>query len=132
MGHYPYATLGANGWLCYDRLHHPGFPTLLHDVLHHFGFMGTPAYRGCLYREFGRGHCEVYVDIPTHPSDPSLMACFPTAIGDDLSSTLERAAHRAHIQLCERHLTDLAGTAVGLLPIWDVGNREWTERPTVA
>jgi hypothetical protein len=46
---YPCATLGANGWFRYDGLHRPSFPTLLQDLLHHFGYTRTPSYRGHLY-----------------------------------------------------------------------------------
>jgi hypothetical protein len=88
MDDYPYTTLGADRWFRCDGLHRPGFPTLLRDVLHRFGYMGTPTYRGHPHRQFGRGCCKVYVDIPAHPSDPGM-----TARGDDLDDTLERAAH---------------------------------------
>jgi hypothetical protein len=69
MDDYPYATLGAHGWFRCDGLHSPGFPTLLQDVLH----------RGRLYRQFGLGRCKVHVDIPAHPTDPTMTAWFTTA-----------------------------------------------------
>jgi hypothetical protein len=50
MDDYPYATLRADGWFRCDRLHQPGFSTLLRDVLHRFGYAGLPAYRGRPYR----------------------------------------------------------------------------------
>jgi hypothetical protein len=46
MDDYPYDTLGADDWLRCDGLHHPGFLTLLRDVLRHFGHTGTPVYHG--------------------------------------------------------------------------------------
>jgi hypothetical protein len=46
MDDYLYTTLGADGWFRCDGLHRPGFPTLLQDVLHRFGYTGLPAYRG--------------------------------------------------------------------------------------
>jgi hypothetical protein len=46
MDDYPYATLGADGWFRCDGLHHPGFSTLLRDVLHRFGYTGLTVYRG--------------------------------------------------------------------------------------
>jgi hypothetical protein len=61
MDDYPYATLSADGWPRCDRLHHLDFLTLLRDVLHHFGYTGTPIYHGCLYHQFGLGHCKVHV-----------------------------------------------------------------------
>jgi hypothetical protein len=45
MDDYPYATLRADGWFRCNGLHRPVFPTLLWDVLHYFGYEGTPAYR---------------------------------------------------------------------------------------
>jgi hypothetical protein len=93
MDDYSYATLGGDGWLRCDGLHHHGFPTLLRDVLHPFGFTGSPAYRGRLYHKFICGYCEIHVDIPSHPSDPSLIALFTTATGNDLNDMLQRAAH---------------------------------------
>jgi hypothetical protein len=93
MDDYPYATLGADGWFRCDALHRPGFPTLLQDVLHHFSYMGFPAYRGRPYCQFGLGCCKVHVDIPAHPTDLTMTAWFTTAQGDYLDDTLERAAH---------------------------------------
>jgi hypothetical protein len=95
MDDYPYVTLGADGWLRCDGLHRPGFLTLFRDVLHRVGHMWTPTYRVRPYREFGRGRCEVHMDVPAHPSDSGMTAWFTTAIGDDLDDTFERAAHQA-------------------------------------
>jgi hypothetical protein len=132
MDDYPYATLGANGWLRCDGLHHPGFPTLLRDVLHHFSFTGTPTYHNHLYCEFGRGHCEVHVDVMPHPSDLSLTAWFTTATGDDLDDTLQWATHYALLEFCECHLPDLTGIIVSLFPIRDGDNATWSERLAAA
>jgi hypothetical protein len=88
MDDYPYATIGANGWLRCNGLHRLGFPTLFRFVLHRFGHTGTPAYWGRPYREFRCGHYEVHVDVLAHPSDPSMTAWFTTATSDDLNDTL--------------------------------------------
>jgi hypothetical protein len=72
------------------------------------------------------------MDIPPHPSDPSLMAWFTTATRDDLDDMLERAAHRVITEFCERHLSDTTGTPVALLPIRDVGNPTLSECLAVA
>jgi hypothetical protein len=93
MGDYPYATLGADGWFRCDGLHRPDFSTLLRDVLHHVGYMGTPTYRDHPYHQFGLRRCKVHVDIPAQPFDPTMMTWFTTARGDDLDDTLERATH---------------------------------------
>jgi hypothetical protein len=42
MDDYPYATLGADGWLRCDGLHRPGFLTRFQDVFHRFGHTGLP------------------------------------------------------------------------------------------
>jgi NADPH-dependent ferric siderophore reductase len=130
MDDYPYATPRADGWFRCDGLHRPRFPTLLRDVLHRFGYTGFPAYRGRPYRQFRLGHCKVFVDIPAHPTDPTMTAWFTTARGDDLDDTLERAAHQALTEFCERHLPVLGDTALALLPVWNEGNTVWSEHVT--
>jgi hypothetical protein len=128
MDDYPYATLGADGWFRCDGLHHPWFPTLLRDVLHCFSYTGLPTYHGHLYHQFRLGRYKVHVDIPAHPTDPTIMAWFTTARGDDLDDTLERAAHHALMEVCWCHLSILSDTAIALLPIWNEGNAVWCER----
>jgi hypothetical protein len=130
MDDYPYATLRADGWFHCDGLHHPGFPTLLRDVLHHFGYTGFNAYRGHPYRQFGLGCCKVHVDIPAHPTDPTITAWFTMARGDDIDKTLEGAAHQALTEFCEHPLPVLGDTAIVLLPIQNEGNAVWSERVT--
>jgi hypothetical protein len=119
MDDYPYATLGVDRWFCCDGLHRPGFPTLLRDVLHRFGKTGLPAYHGRPYCQFGLGRCKVHVDILAHPTDPTMMAWFTTARGDN---TLKRAAHQALTEFCERHLPVLDDTAIALLLVRNEGN----------
>jgi hypothetical protein len=128
MDDYPYATLGADRWFRCDGLHRPGFPILLRDVLHRFGYMGFPVYRGYPYHQFGLGHCKVHVDILAHPTDPTMTAWLTMARGDDLDDTLERATHQALMEFCERHLPVLDDTAIALLPVRNEGNAVWSER----
>jgi hypothetical protein len=68
------------------------------------------------------------VNIPAHPTGPTMMAWFTTARGDDLDDTLKRAAHQALTEFCERHLPVLGDTAIALLPVRNEGNAVWTER----
>jgi hypothetical protein len=128
MDDYPYTTLGADGWFRCDGLHRPWFPTLLWDVLHRFGYTGLLTYRGHPYHQFGLGRYKVHVDIPAHPTDPTMTAWFTTAQGDDLDDTLDRATHRALTEFCERHLSVLGDTAIDMIPIWNEGNAVWCER----
>jgi hypothetical protein len=128
MDDYRYTTLGADGWFRCDGLHRPGFPTVLQDVLYHFGYTGTPLYHGRLCHQFGLGRCKVHVDIPAHSTDPTMTAWFTTARGDDLDDALERAAHQALTEFCERHLPVLGDTAIALLPVQNEGNMVWSER----
>jgi hypothetical protein len=130
MDDYPYATLGVDGWFRCDGLHHPRFPTLLRDVLHRFGYVGLPAYHGRPYHQFGLGRFKVHVYISAHPTDPTMTVWFTTARGDDLDNTLERAAHQALTDFCERHLPVLGDTAIALLPFQNEGNAVWSERVT--
>jgi GTP cyclohydrolase I len=130
MDDYPYTTLGADGWFRCEGLHHPGFPTLFRDVLHRFGCTGFPMYHGRPYHQFGLRRCKVHVDIPAHPTDPTMMAWFTTARGDDLDDTLERATHQALTEFCEHHLPVLGDTAIALLPVRNEGNVVWSERVT--
>jgi hypothetical protein len=85
-------------------------------------------YPGHLYRQFGLGHCKVYVDILAHPTDPTMTAWFTTARADDLDDTFERAAHQVLMLFCEHHLLVLGDTAIALLPIRNEGNAVWSER----
>jgi NADPH-dependent ferric siderophore reductase len=87
-------------------------------------------YRVRMYRQLGLGHCKVHVDIPAHPTDPTMTAWFTTARGDDLDDTLERAAHQTLTEFCERHLPILDDTALALLPVWNEGNAVWSEHVT--
>jgi hypothetical protein len=114
---YPYATLRADGWFRCDGLHRPDFPTLLRDMLHHFGYTRIPAFHGCPYRQFGLGHYKVHVDIPAHPTNPTMTAWFTMTRGDDIDDTLERATHQALTEFCEHHLLVLSDTAIALLPV---------------
>jgi hypothetical protein len=131
MDDYPYATLGANEWFHCDGLHCPGFSTLLQDVLHRFSYTGRPVYHGRLYHQFGLGHCKVHVDILAHPTDPTMTAWFTMARGDDLDDTLERAAHQALTEFCERHLPVLGNIAIASLPVRNEGNAVWRLRHQV-
>jgi hypothetical protein len=128
MDDYPYATLGADGWFRCDGLHHPGFPTLLRDVLHRFGYTGLLTYHGRPYHQFGLGCCKVHVDILAQPTDLTMTAWFTTARGDDLDDTLERAAHQALTESYERNLPVLGDAAIALFPVWNEGNAVWSER----
>jgi hypothetical protein len=130
MDDYPYATIGVDGWFFCDGLHRLGFPTLLRDVLHRFGYSGLPAYRGHPYCQFGLGHCKVHVGISAHLTDSTMTAWFTTARSDDLDDTLERAAHQALTKFCEGHLPVLGDTIIALLLIRNEGNAVWSERVT--
>jgi hypothetical protein len=59
-----------------------------------------------------------------------MTAWFTTAQGDDLDDTLERAAHQALTEFCERHLPVLGDTTIALLPVRNEGNAVWGERVT--
>jgi NADPH-dependent ferric siderophore reductase len=83
-----------------------------------------------MYRQLGLGRCKVHVDIPAHPTNPTMTTWFTTARGDDLDDTLERAAHQTLTKFCERHLLILDDTALALLPVRNEGNAVWSEHVT--
>jgi NADPH-dependent ferric siderophore reductase len=107
---------------CTARFSHPtpgrAAPLRLH---------GLPTYHSRPYRQFGLGRCKVHVDILAHPTDPTMTAWFTTARDDDLDDTLERDAHQALMEFCERHLPVLSDTVIALLPIRNEGNAVWSE-----
>jgi hypothetical protein len=70
------------------------------------------------------------VDIPAHPTNPTMTAWFTTAQGDDLNDTLERATHQSLTKFCEHHLPVLGDTDIALVPIRNEGNAVWSERVT--
>jgi hypothetical protein len=72
MDAYPYCRVGPNGSLITNGLHHPGFPTLLWNMLQHFDYVEKPAYHGCIFREFQIGRSEVHVDMMLNTKQPSV------------------------------------------------------------
>jgi hypothetical protein len=46
-----------------------------------------------------------------------MMTWFTTVRGEDLDDTLERAAHQALTEFCERHLPVLSDTYITFLPV---------------
>jgi hypothetical protein len=72
------------------------------------------------------------MDVPTHPTDPSMMAWFTTATGDELGNTLERAAHRVLMEFYEHHLPGLISTVVALFPVQDEGDPKRSEHLATA
>jgi hypothetical protein len=70
MRDYSYCTF-KNGCLRTRGLHCHIFPLLLWDALVQTGYGDrAPEYYGRLYEEHDLQHCEVYVDIPSHPVFP--------------------------------------------------------------
>jgi hypothetical protein len=56
-----------------------------------------------------------------------MTAWFTTARGNDLDNTLERVAHQALMEFCERQLLVLSDTAIVFLPSRNKGNTVWSE-----
>jgi hypothetical protein len=70
MGDYSYCTF-ENDHLRTRGLHHHDFLLLLWDALVKTGYGDrAPEYYGRLYKEHGLQHCEVYVDMTSHPVFP--------------------------------------------------------------
>jgi hypothetical protein len=132
MDAYPYCRVGPDGLLTTDRLHHPGFPCLLWDVLQRFGYVEKPDYHSRVFRKFKIGHCEVRVDIPINAKQPSWMAWSTSATGHEMSNTLEMVAHQALEMFCEQHHLDTTNTPITLFPIRNRGDQIWWEHMKAA
>jgi hypothetical protein len=117
MGDYSYCTF-ENGRLRMRSLHHHGFPLLLRNALVQIGYEDiAPEYYGRLYEEHGLHHCEVYVDILSHPVFPDGSPWSTWAIGADMDDAMEKAAHMALTALCSQNLAATVGTPISLYPI---------------
>jgi NADPH-dependent ferric siderophore reductase len=81
--------------------HHHDFPLLLWDALVHTSYGDrAPEYYGRLYEEHDLQHCEVIVDIPSHPVFPDGSPWSTWAIGADMDDATEKTTHMALIALC--------------------------------
>jgi hypothetical protein len=100
MEDYSYCTF-ENGRLHMRGLHHYGFPLLLWDALVQTGYRDrAPEYYGRHFEEHDLQHCEVYVDIPSHPVFPDGSPRSTWAIGADKDDAMEKVAHMALTALC--------------------------------
>jgi hypothetical protein len=73
---------------------------LLWDALVQTSYGDTPPeYYGQLYEEHDLQHCEVYVDIPSHPMFPDGSPWSTWAIGANMSGAVEKATHMTLIAL---------------------------------
>jgi hypothetical protein len=84
-----------------------------------------PNYHGHVFREFKIGHCEVRIDILLNAKQLSWMASSTSAIGHDISDTLEMVTHQSLEMLCEQHLSDTTSTPIALFPIQNRGDQTW-------
>jgi hypothetical protein len=125
MGNYSYCTF-VNGRLRMRGLHHHGIPLLLWDALVQTGYGDrAPEYYSRLYKEHGLEHCEVYVDIPSHPVFPDGSPWLTWAIRADMDDAMEKTAHMALTALCSQNLAATAGTPISLYPIQVRSDLEW-------
>jgi hypothetical protein len=75
-------------------IHHHDIPMLLQDALVETSYgEEVPDYRGRLYIEHGLPHCEVHVDIRSHPMFHDGCSWSTWIIGNDMDNTMEKAAH---------------------------------------
>jgi hypothetical protein len=78
--------------------------------------------------EHGLSHCEVYVNIRSHPMFPDGSLWSTWVIGNDMDDAMEKAAHMALTALSSQHLPDTMSTPISLYPIQDRSDPEWTAR----
>jgi hypothetical protein len=115
--------------LVHEGLHHHGFPLLLWNALVQTGY-GDRAqeYYSQLYEKHGLQHCEVYIDIPSHPMFPNGSPWSTWAIGANMYDAMEKPAPMALTTMCSQKLGATAGTHVSLYPIQDSSDPEWKAR----
>ena len=97
-------------------------------MLRSFGYTVPPTYHFRPFAEFGFARCTVRVDIPPHPVRSDLAAFSVSLRGGSVSDSLDRVAHEALTEFCERHSQDTAGTHFALFPLRDDSDVTWTRR----
>jgi hypothetical protein len=91
---------------------------LLRDTLMHIGYREeVPKYHRRLYIEHGLPHCEVYVDIWSHPVFPDGRPWSMWVIRNDMDDAIEKAAHVALTALSSQRLPNTVGTPISLYPV---------------
>jgi hypothetical protein len=76
-----------------------------------------PEYYGRLFEGHDLQHCEVYVEIPSHPVFLDGSPWSTCSIGADMSDAMEKAAHMALTTLCSQNLPTTASMPISLYPI---------------
>jgi hypothetical protein len=125
MGDFSYCTF-EKGRLRMRVLHHHSFPLVLWDAIVQNSY-GDRAleYYGRLYVEHRLQHCEVYIDIPSHPVFPDGSPWSTWAIGANMDDAMEKAAHMALTALCSQNLAATMVMPISLYPIQDRSDLEW-------
>jgi hypothetical protein len=85
-------------------------------------------YYDRLFEEHGLQHCEVYVDIPSHPVFLDGRPWSMWAIGADMDDAMEKATHVAFTALCSQNLAAIEGAPISLYPIQGHSDPEWKAR----
>jgi hypothetical protein len=98
---------------------------LLWDVLIRTGYgVKVPEYRGWLYKEHGLPHCEVHVDIPSHPLFSDGTPWSTWVIGNDMDDAMEKAAYVALTAMCLQRLPNTALMPIALYLVQDTSDPE--------
>jgi hypothetical protein len=113
-----------------NALHWKGFPHLLWESLHVFGYTEPPPYDGVEYDEEGVPRCRVKMTVPPHPTLSLWRPIEVNVIGHRLADTFEAAAMEAIHIFCDQHPEEVAGYPIGLFPAMDFRDPEWTFRVT--
>jgi hypothetical protein len=59
-------------------------------------------------------HCEVYIDIRSHPMFPDRSLWSMWVIKNDMDDGMEKAAHMVVTALCSQRLSNTTGTPISL------------------
>jgi hypothetical protein len=100
---------------------------LLWDALVQTSYGGeVPKYRRRLYMEHDLPHCEVYVDIRSHPVLPDGSLWSTWVIENNMDDAMEKAAHAVLTTLCSQHLQNTTGMHISQYLIQDRSDPKWT------
>jgi hypothetical protein len=113
-----------------NTLHWEGFPRLLWESLQVFGYTEPPPYDGVEYDEEGVPRCRMKMTVPSHPTLSLWQPIEVNVVGHRLTDTFEVAAMEATSVFCDLHPEEVAGHPIGLFPVMDSRDPEWTFRVT--
>ena len=123
-----HVAVGTDGTTYSQCLHYEGFPAVLWDTLHSFGYQSPPVYAGRAYQDHGIPRSRVHVRVPPPPDQPQWPLLEVVAEGHMLHDTWEFAALQTLTQFCRAHPLEIVLDPIGLFPARDTRDPDWLDR----